>query len=211
MARRVIVWACLCLWSSWATASVCVEAARLAAHKYSVPEDVLIAITLTETGRGHGENLRPWPWAVNAFGAGEWHADKRSALEGVKRALARGNTNVDVGCFQLNYRWHGAGFDTLADMIAPQRNADYAAQFLKRLYWETGSWREAAGHYHSRTPRHRDRYLARFDAMRIAGAALHNTLPPPLPGQAGSIRWISLGDPDQNLLRRAVPLFGAAE
>jgi soluble lytic murein transglycosylase-like protein len=52
-------------------------------------------------------------------------------------------------------------------MFDPVANADYAARFLRDLHAETGDWIEAAGLYHSRTPKFRDRYAARF--ARILG------------------------------------------
>jgi soluble lytic murein transglycosylase-like protein len=116
-----------------------------------------------------------------------------------------------VGCFQLNYRWHGAAFDTLDQMLSPDDNADYAAQFLRQLYRESGSWRAAAGLYHSRTPHLKARYLARFDTMLAAVPTLKSRPEtPPLAGQAGGLRWVSFDDPNRGLLRRATPLFGAA-
>ena len=50
------------------------------------------------------------------------------------------------------------------DVIEEYRDfATYAAGFLRRLSDETGSWSEAAGAFHSRTPEHAARYRALFD------------------------------------------------
>ncbi|MEY8882549.1 hypothetical protein [Donghicola sp. XS_ASV15] len=47
--------------------------------------------------------------------------------------MAGGTTSIDVGCMQVNYRWHGEGFSSLEDMFDPAANTAYAAEFLTRL------------------------------------------------------------------------------
>lgn len=210
MAWKIVFWV-LCIWSAAigsARASACIDAAKDAAASYNIPSEILIAITLTETGRGRNGQLEPWPWATNTYGSGVWHKNRQSAVESIERSLSRGMTNVDIGCFQLNYRWHNSAFASLQEMISPRANAEYAARFLTELYSETGSWREAAGLYHSRTLRHRLRYLARFDAVRKELNARPHTTPPRAPG---ALQWITFHTPGQTLLRPARPLFGAAE
>jgi len=147
-------------------AALCEWAARQAAAESGVPADILGALTLTETGRQQGGLTRPWAWSVNAEGKGSWFDDPALALSFAEDRVAQGRTNLDVGCFQLNYRWHGEKFETLAQMFDPLTNARYAAQFVRELFAETGDWRRAAGAFHSRTPQHAARYLARFDELR---------------------------------------------
>jgi hypothetical protein len=53
-------------------------------------------------------------------------------------------------------------------MFDPEWTATYAAQFLRTLYEERGSWSEAAGAYHSLTPEKAQVYRARFDRL-LAG------------------------------------------
>ncbi|GFE49570.1 hypothetical protein So717_13230 [Roseobacter cerasinus] len=72
---------------------------------------------------------------------------------------------MDIGCFQLNYRWHGGEFSTLEQMFDPVTNARYAAKFLNRLFDEKGNWMRAVGAYHSRTPKHAVRYKRRFSEI----------------------------------------------
>lgn len=131
---------------------LCVAAGRQAAAAAGVPQALMRAISLAETGRRHGKVLAPWPWAMNAAGKGTWFETREAALESAARRLARGERNFDLGCFQINHRWHGDAFPSLEAMLDPQSNADYAARFLAALYAETGDWLTAAGHYHSRTP-----------------------------------------------------------
>jgi hypothetical protein len=55
-------------------------------------------------------------------------------------------------------------------MFDPEWTATYAAQFLRSLYEERGSWSEAAGAYHSLTPELAQVYRLRFDRL-LAGIA----------------------------------------
>ena len=96
--------------------------------------------------------MRAWPWAINREGKGYWFKTREEALAFAKASLAEGRTSFDVGCVQINYRWHGHAFPSLEDMFDPEWTATYAAQFLRTLYEERGSWSAAAGAYHSLTP-----------------------------------------------------------
>lgn len=146
-------------------AEVCEWAAAQAAKESGVPVEIMGALTLTETGRRLEGVLRPWAWSVNAAGEGTWFDDPASALTFARDRLAQGKTNFDIGCFQLNYRWHGANFASVEQMFDPLENARYAARFVAGLFAETGSWRQAAGAFHSRTPANAERYLSRFDTL----------------------------------------------
>ncbi|WP_299966293.1 transglycosylase SLT domain-containing protein [uncultured Roseobacter sp.] len=141
---------------------LCDQAARDASVEYDVPLEILRAITRTETGRTLEGVLKPWPWAVNVAGEGHWFETREIAIDHVKRHVASGRRNIDIGCFQLNHRWHAAGFASIGDMFDPVANARYAAQFLTDLYDEKGDWMRAVGAYHSRTAVHAKRYKRRF-------------------------------------------------
>jgi hypothetical protein len=139
-------------------AALCEEATRRASAEAGVPVAILQAIALAETGRRDGGRARPWPWALNFGGPGAWFEDRGAALAALRAALGQGRRNIDIGCFQINHRWHAEGFASLEEMIDPLANARYAARFLRSLHAETGSWIAAAGAYHSRTPVHAARY-----------------------------------------------------
>lgn len=151
--------------------AVCEAAAAEASERTGVPLSVLKAISLTETGRKWRGELRPWPWTVNMEGAGHWFDSRDDALAYAYREYKRGARSFDVGCFQINYKYHGDAFGSIEEMFDPLANALYAAGFLGRLYAESGSWSVAAGAYHSRTPKYAERYRARFDRFRTALAA----------------------------------------
>jgi hypothetical protein len=143
----------------------CDRAALLASQEHDVPIDVLRAVTRTETGRGKGGTLQPWPWTVNMEGAGHWFDTEDAARAFVFKHFKRGARSFDVGCFQINYKWHGQAFQSIEEMFDPVKNARYAAQFLSDLHQELGTWTEAAGAYHSRTPKFAKIYKARFNRI----------------------------------------------
>ena len=143
----------------------CLTAAADAAKAVGVPYAVLLAVTLVETGQTRDGDFRPWPWTVNNGGEGRWFATKAEAEAQAAVLADQGATNIDLGCFQLNTRWHGENFASLADMLDPGRNASYAATFLASLYDQTGNWSDAAAAYHSRTPEYAEVYRAKFDRV----------------------------------------------
>ncbi len=73
------------------------------------------------------------------------------AIDFVVTRQRSGTQSIDVGCFQINLRYHPGAFPTLQDAFDPLANARYAARFLKSLQAQTGSWDAAVGRYHSAT------------------------------------------------------------
>ncbi|MCB2135651.1 MAG: transglycosylase SLT domain-containing protein [Rhodobacteraceae bacterium] len=164
--------------------AICDEVAVEAARQIGVPLSVLRAISLTETGRKRGGAFRPWPWTVNMEGKGLWFDTEAEAKAYVAKEYARGARSFDVGCFQINYRWHGEAFRSVDDMFDPLTNALYAARFLSTLYAEKGAWGPAAGAYHSRNSEFADKYQARFERIRqtlVAGDEEPHTAIPEIP------------------------------
>jgi hypothetical protein len=178
-------------------AELCLAAAAQAADSSGVPYAVLLAIMLVETGR----DGRPWPWTVNLGGKGHWLDTPEDAETLATGAFDQGATNVDLGCFQLNHRWHGTAFASLADMLDPGQNAAYAAEYLARKHAETGDWALAAAAYHSATPEHAARYQTRFETV-LAGLdpqALPDPGPPdPAARAPNRFPLLVAGKPGQN-------------
>ncbi|PKP84465.1 MAG: hypothetical protein CVT80_08010 [Alphaproteobacteria bacterium HGW-Alphaproteobacteria-2] len=148
--------------------TLCIEAARHAAARTGVPEALLLAVTLAETGRRRGDRLRPWPWALNVAGQGYWPESRAAARHHLRRVLPDAPGHVDIGCFQINLHWHGGAFAGPEAMLDPKANALYAAHFLQRLHAETGEWKKAVGLYHSRSPERAATYRARVMALHAA-------------------------------------------
>ncbi len=146
--------------------AICEAAAAQASKASGVPISVLKAIALTETGRRADGVFRPWPWTVNMEGKGFWFDTRPEAQAFVDKNFDRGARSFDVGCFQINYRWHHEHFASKEEMFDPAKNAAYAAEFLSNLFAEQGSWEKAAGAYHSRTAVHAEGYSKRFQTLR---------------------------------------------
>lgn len=199
MPKAIFVGLCqlLALWSVLAQsagaisdpATLCDQAAHRAARLEGVPLDILLAITRAETGRSDGQVVQPWPWAINVEGQGSWFETPQEALSEAQTVLDAGKGNFDVGCFQLNYRWHGAAFVSLEAMFDPEDNADYAARYLAQLYARTGSWAQAVADYHSKTDALAEVYLARVEALLGGGLTVDGRQDP---GQALPAEVIAL-------------------
>ncbi len=146
---------------------LCDLAAEHAASTTGVPLDMLLAISRAETGRLRNGQLAPWPWAVNRAGEGFWFETAAEAIDFASAELAANALNFDVGCFQINLRWHSAGFSSLNEMFDPEMNAAYAARFLTQLRRNEGGWSEAVAAYHSRNNRQAEAYLARVEEIYV--------------------------------------------
>lgn len=139
----------------------CSDLAETAGAQAGIPAGLMSAISLVETGR-NGES---WPWTLNEGGKGMHFDTKAEALAYLTEAVQRGVTNIDVGCMQLNFRWHATGFVSLEDMLDPVLNTRYAALFLTELEKRLGSWEEATQNYHSADAERGRRY-----AQKVAQA-----------------------------------------
>ncbi len=116
-----------------------------------LPRLLLHAVSLAESGRwdaGRQASIA-WPWTVNNGGEARYLPSRDAAIALVRRLQARGETNIDVGCMQINLKHHGAAFDSLEQAIDPIHNVAYAARLLKRLRRDTGAWAHAVGQYHN--------------------------------------------------------------
>jgi hypothetical protein len=178
-------------------AQLCLAAAADAALAENVPLDVLVTVALVESGRDRGAGLAPWAWAIHAQGRGHWPDRREDALAIAQTALDAGLKNIDLGCFQINYRWHAAQFDTLDAMLDPDTNARYAARLLRKHRDRLTSWEGAVGAYHSTTPDLAARYQARFaqltpQARALQIAARQTPLPPMITATAPAAGAISL-------------------
>jgi Transglycosylase SLT domain len=180
---------------------ICDAAATKAAQQFDIPTDVMLAITRVETGRSTDAGLEPWPWTVNIEGKGLWFKSKATAMSYVFKAFKDGKRSFDVGCFQVNYRWHAKAFSSIDDMFDPTLNSEYAAKFLTKLFNEHGSWTKAVGAYHSRTDSLSAIYLSKYEQVR---QQLNTT-----PAQPQSDMRVAQGG--SILLRNAAPLIGAGQ
>jgi hypothetical protein len=147
-------------WSAMPETFQCLEATRKIESEYNIPPHILSAIALTESGRrDHKTKLQmPWPWTANIGGAGRYFKTKNEALLTFKQLIAKKNYMFDVGCMQINWRYHKNAFSSIEQALDPYYNVRYAAEFLTSLYAQTGSWTQAAVYYHSKTPVYYQKY-----------------------------------------------------
>lgn len=167
LARRLAALAALLVAVTEAAAASpapdCEALAEAAGRRAGLPAGLLPAIARVESARRHAGEVRAWPWTLNEAGEGMYFETRQAALDHLRAARQRGVTNIDVGCMQINFHWHGARFTSLETMLDPDANTAYAAAFLRRLRARHGSWRAAAAAYHSTTPTYARRYLARLE------------------------------------------------
>jgi soluble lytic murein transglycosylase-like protein len=143
------------------TALLCEAVAARAGAEAGLPPGLMPAIARVESGKGTSAGRRAWPWTLNQGGKGSYHPSREAALTHLEGILATGTRNVDLGCMQLNWRWHGDAFPDAATMIDPVANTRYAAGFLRDLHARHGSWSLAIAHYHSNDPARGKAYAAK--------------------------------------------------
>ena len=80
-----------------------------AAALNGVPLNVLYSVGLTETGR-KGELS---PYDMNIDGKAVHSTSLAEAMARFAQAESAGAKLIDIGCMQINHRWHGADFASL--------------------------------------------------------------------------------------------------
>ena len=133
-----------------------------AEKKYSIPRKLLMAISTVESGRSTNgsKRRRPYPWTICANGKGYFLSTKNAAIATVKKLMARGIRNIDVGCMQVNLLHHSNAFKTLEEAFTPKYNVEYASKFFMHLKNVHKSWTNAVGYYHSRVAKHYKPYCS---------------------------------------------------
>jgi hypothetical protein len=127
-----------------------------AAARYGIPVDLMLAISLVESGStdpATGTRL-PWPWTANLDGQDYRFDTLAQAAAWLRQQQAHNVRSIDTGCMQVNLMHHPDAFATAEEAFDPVHNADYAARFLRSLYDGPAerNWMRAAGYYHSQTP-----------------------------------------------------------
>ena len=156
-----------------------------AAARYRIPPDLMLAISLVESGHRDpvtGTRL-PWPWTANLDGQDYRFETSAQAAAWVRQQQAAGHASIDTGCMQVNLKHHPDAFASAEDAFDPVHNADYAARFLRALYDGPagGVWMQAAGFYHSQTPELADGYRGLVEAAMKAPLPGRSAPPPVLP------------------------------
>ena len=125
-----------------------------------LPKGLLTAIGKVEAGRFlQYNNHVVWPWTVNHAGESLFFDTKRQMERYILTNVQKKDHNMDVGCMQINLKWHKNYFKKINDMFALEPNISYAASFLIQLKNRHGSWDKAIKHYHSSDPQKNIPYL----------------------------------------------------
>ncbi|MFN3765807.1 MAG: transglycosylase SLT domain-containing protein [Aliihoeflea sp.] len=131
--------------TSSAFANACETEILRAADRYGIPAGILYAVGLTETGRKGSMQ----PYAMNIEGKAVFASSASDAVRRFTAAKQGGASLIDLGCMQINHRWHGEKFASVGQMLEPARNVDYAARFLVELKGRHESWSMAVARYHA--------------------------------------------------------------
>lgn len=157
--------------------AVCLAEILEAQSRYGIPDNLLLSIGIQEAGRVGKRGLTVWPWSVNAEGKGAFFPTREAMLEWVGNQMSQGVRSIDVGCMQINQKWHGKAFASLEEATDPAINVDYAARYLRDLYRSEGDWWKAAGRYHSGTEKYQKIYLDKLSRNQgVANANLDGFL-----------------------------------
>ncbi|PWC38012.1 transglycosylase [Azospirillum sp. TSO35-2] len=151
----------------------CIAAILDAEKTAGITDHLLLAMGFTESGRRTEDRLfTAWPWTVNTEGQSHYFATRDDAIAFVRATQARGVSSIDVGCLQVNLRWHPDAFPDLATAFDPVANARYAAGFLSALRRDHGSLDTAIARYHSAQSERGEAYRQRVtgNLRWVAGA-----------------------------------------
>ena len=145
---------------------LCQIAVDKAEKNYQIKSNLLQTIASVESGRWNAQAGRrvAWPWTVHANGKGKYYNSKEEAIAAVKNLQQKGITNIDVGCMQINLKYHGDAFANLEEAFDPEKNVAYSAKFLRQLYKRNKqNWTKTAMQYHSRNLRKGTNYKNRLE------------------------------------------------
>lgn len=151
------------------------------AHATNVPPEVIWAVARTESNLG---KLGPWPWSVNFKGSGYYFKSRPEMLAFIhKKAKGHHVLNIDIGCMQLNFFYHGDKFTTIDEMTDIYKNMLVASQYLRQLFEvnkreraklpDNRIWGYAVGDYHSHRNLRGAQYINRVSKFLMTHPAWH--------------------------------------
>ncbi|MND21790.1 hypothetical protein D3C80_121600 [compost metagenome] len=123
---------------------------QIISERYQVPVNILFGVALNESMTPTtGNRIFPWPWSANVEGKSYRFNTREELYQFAKELIATGTTSIDLCASQINWKWNGHRFKSLADAIDPATCLETSAVILKSLYQNTNDWVEAAGLYHN--------------------------------------------------------------
>ncbi len=139
--------------------AACLQAARAAERVHGLPDGLLVAVALAESGL-HA-------YALNIGGRSYFEPTADAARRRVAAAPAR--SSIMAGCVQVNARVHAPRSDWPLD---PGRATDWAAALLRANYNRSGDWAEAIRRWNGGSGGTAQRLVCRVRAkLQVAGPA----------------------------------------
>lgn len=145
---------------------------RMIAAEHGIPQSVLFAVALTESGKQTGQAgaLRPWPWTLNVAGRGYFFDSRQAAWQALTAYLKEGKRSIDIGLMQVNWRYHKERLGTPWQALDPYHNIRVGAGILQDCYTARQDWWGSVGCYHSpkdslRANRYRRRVVSHWQRI----------------------------------------------
>ena len=166
-----------------------------AADRYRIPLGILYAVGLTETGMKGSLQ----PNALNIQGKAVFPVSRSAAIAAFEEARRGGARLIDLGCMQINHRYHSGHFRSLGDMLDPKQNVDYAARYLLTLKHRHDTWSMAVARYHAGPNNNpaQKQYVCRVISNMVATKARLRL------EREGDYVWFSVSGPDGKLAHAA--------
>jgi len=147
---------------------------RQVAGEQGIPDELLYAIALTESGRQMTTRRRPWPWTLNIKGHGYYYASRLTAWLALRERLEQGIRSIDIGLMQVNWRYHQKQLGDPWQALDPYHNLRVGAAILRACYAHHRDWWSSVGCYHAptnpvRAERYRNQVQAQWRTLK-AGA-----------------------------------------
>ncbi len=147
-----------------------------AAQEFGLPEGLLEAVGLTESGVAGA----PYPWALNVAGRPILAPSRDAALLFLRQPDGMPRRDVAIGCLQIHMRYHLGAVGTPEQALQPAFNVRYGAALLAALHRRHGAWPAAVAHYHAGDPVKGRAYtcrVARNGALAILGLSAADCVP----------------------------------
>jgi hypothetical protein len=137
-----------------------------------VPAKLFYAIILNESrsivSLEKSKSLLPWPWTVNHRGQGYYFETREAAYRYIKPYVERGES-LGIGLGQIEWKWHKDKFESLWDVLDPQKNLSVSARILRRQFErkECSTWTLAIGCYHRPAQGDKDKAIAKVYTNKV--------------------------------------------
>ena len=107
---------------------ICLRLLQSYERSTQIPLGLLTAISYVEAGRpGMDGKPTAWPWTINVGGQSRFFDTKEEAVTETQKLLDDGTRSIDVGCMQINLRYHPTAFHSLDEAFDPAMNVAYGA------------------------------------------------------------------------------------